>query len=260
VLAPLHDPIRLAEDAATVDLISAGRLVLGLGLGWRAEEFEALGVSKERLGPRLREIVRILREAWSDGLVTAGGRDRGVSVTPKPARPGGPPIWIGGSAEGAVRRAGRIADGFLASRVSPETFAVQVEWLREELERSGRDPQEFSLATSTLVFAWHGRDAWERALPYLHYVRWKYVDMAGAWSRTGPPPEPPPLTAADERELRATALVGAPEEIAEQILAYKAVAGDRFHFSGRMYLPGMDPGVQRETMRIFAEDVAPLIR
>jgi alkanesulfonate monooxygenase SsuD/methylene tetrahydromethanopterin reductase-like flavin-dependent oxidoreductase (luciferase family) len=84
--------------------------------------------------------------------------------------------------------------------------------------------------------------------------------MANAWARTGPLPEPPLLTAADEQELRATALVGPPEQIAERILAYKAIAGDRFHFSGRMYFPGMDAAVQRETMQIFAEEVAPLVR
>src|SRR5262249_59252858 len=96
ILAPLHDPLRLAEDAATADLTSAGRLILGVGLGWRAEEFEALGVSQRGLGRRLEEIIQTLREAWSDGLVTAGGRDPDVSVTPKPPRPAGIPIWIGG--------------------------------------------------------------------------------------------------------------------------------------------------------------------
>ena len=99
-------------------LISGGRLILGLGLGWRAEEFEGLGISPRGLGKRLEEIVETLRQAWSGGLVTAGGRNPGVSVTPKPPRPAGAPVWIGGSAEPAVRRAGRIANGFLSSRAT----------------------------------------------------------------------------------------------------------------------------------------------
>ncbi len=100
LLAPLHDPFRLAEDAATVDLLSGGRLVLGLGRGWRREEFEALGVPLAGRHRRLEEAVRVLREAWSEGLVSGSG----VSVTPKPARPGGPPIWIGALTASWVRR------------------------------------------------------------------------------------------------------------------------------------------------------------
>src|ERR671936_674551 len=84
------DALALAEEAATVDLLSSGRLVLGLGLGWRAEEFEVLGVPQRGLERRLEEIIATLRMAWSaDGLVD------GASVTPKPAQAGGPPIWLG---------------------------------------------------------------------------------------------------------------------------------------------------------------------
>src|SRR5262245_36733659 len=213
ILAPLHDPLRLAEDAATADLISAGRLILGVGLGWRVEEFEVLGVSQRGLGRRLEGIIQTLREAWSDGLVTAGGRDPDVSVTPKPPRPAGIPIWIGGGAEPAVRRAGRIADGFLATGATPEVFAVQAAWIREEAERTARDPSSVVLGANVAVFAWPDADeGWRLVRDHLHYMRWKYVDMAGARARTGTIPAPPPLTRADEDELRTSALVGAPAE------------------------------------------------
>ncbi|HYX83467.1 MAG TPA: LLM class flavin-dependent oxidoreductase, partial [Gaiellales bacterium] len=91
LLAPLHDPVRLAEDAATVDLISGGRFVLGLGLGWRAEEFEGLGISQRDRRRRLIDAIVVMRQAWSDGLVTGTSTAPypGISVTPKPAA-GGP--------------------------------------------------------------------------------------------------------------------------------------------------------------------------
>ena len=125
LLAPLHDPVRLAEDAATVDLLSGGRFTLGLGLGWREEEFEGLRIPMRSRRSRLVDAIAILRQAWSDGLVTGTEATPypGVSVTPKPARPGGPPIWIGGFAEPAVRRAGALADGFMGGDVTPEALA-----------------------------------------------------------------------------------------------------------------------------------------
>jgi probable F420-dependent oxidoreductase len=255
LLAPLHHPLRLAEDAATVDLISGGRLILGLGLGWREEEFEGLGVPMAERGRRLRTAIQTLREAWSDGLA-----EPGVSVTPKPPRPGGPPIWIGGSAEAAVRRAGRIADGFMATRASPEIFGRQVEWLREELEAAGRDPASFTFAVHAPVFPWHGPDAWERVREHYHYVMWKYADMAGARARTGPPPAPPALTREREEELRRTISFGPPAEVAEQIAAYREAAAGEIHFVARLYWPGMDPAVQREALEIFAAEVIPALR
>src|SRR5512132_350791 len=110
LLAPLHDPLRIAEDAAVVDLLSRGRLILGLGLGWREEEFEGLGVPIGERAARLERSVDALRHAWRGAPASKGAAP--VVVTPRPARQGGPPIWIGAWAERAVRRAGRIADGF----------------------------------------------------------------------------------------------------------------------------------------------------
>jgi alkanesulfonate monooxygenase SsuD/methylene tetrahydromethanopterin reductase-like flavin-dependent oxidoreductase (luciferase family) len=260
VLAPLHDPLRLAEDAATVDLVSGGRLLLGVGLGWRQEEFEALGIEQRRLGRRLEEIVEALRQSWSDGLVTAGV-PQPVAVTPKPARPDGPPIWIGGSAEPAVRRAGRIADGYLASRIALDDFAERCGWLREELERSERDPSAFGIGVSIVCFPWPDpEEGWRLVRDHAHYLLWKYADMAGARARTGPPPPAPPLSADDEQRLRAAAIVATPEQVAERIRGYAEAAGDNFQFVARAYFPGLDPQVQREVVRLLAEDVAPLLR
>jgi alkanesulfonate monooxygenase SsuD/methylene tetrahydromethanopterin reductase-like flavin-dependent oxidoreductase (luciferase family) len=260
LLAPLHHPLRLAEDSATVDAISGGRLVLGLGLGWRDEEFEALEIGKRRLGKRLEEIVLILRQAWSDGVVDVGV-PAPVAVTPKPARPGGPPIWLGGYAERAVRRAGRIADGYLASRAAPELFTEQVSWIREELDRAGRDPAEFTFAVNVACFPWPDpKEGWRLVREHLHYVRWKYVDMADAHARTGPLPAPPPLDAFAEQELRSSAVVGTPAEVAERIHAYAAVAGGDVHFVARAYFPGLDGAVQREVVRLLGEEVKPLLR
>ncbi|MBI2238744.1 MAG: LLM class flavin-dependent oxidoreductase [Actinobacteria bacterium] len=262
VLAPLYEPIRLAEDAAVVDLISQGRLILGLGLGWRAEEFEGLGVRLGERVVRLEDTVAVLRQAWSGRPVTGGTLVSypDVVVRPQPAQPGGPRVWIGALEEPAIRRAARIADGLMATEVTPESFAGQVGWVREELERAGRDPGAFSFSLHLPTFAWQGDDAWDRVRRHHHYVAWKYEDMEGARGRTGPPPAPPPLTPELESELRGSIVLGSPEEVAERIGRFRTVAGDGLLYIARLYWPGMDPGVQREALSVFAEEVIPRLR
>ena len=252
LLIPLHDPIRVAEDAATVDLISGGRLILGLGLGWRAEEFEGFGVSLGERVSRLERAVDVLRRAWAGEPVAAAGTE--VIVTPRPPRDGGPPIWIGAWAERAVRRAGRIADGFLGDGDTPETFRERVRWAREE-----RDDRPFAVGLHSPTFVWNGADAWDLVRPHVRYVSWKYDDMENARLRRGPS-APPPTTPAEESALREEIVVGTPVGVAERIRAYEEAAGTEVHFMADLYWPGIDPDVQRESMRIFAEEVAPLVR
>jgi alkanesulfonate monooxygenase SsuD/methylene tetrahydromethanopterin reductase-like flavin-dependent oxidoreductase (luciferase family) len=254
LLAPLIHPLRLAEDAATVDLISGGRLILGLGLGWRAEELDAFGVASRDRVRLTEEAVRMCRAAWGDGLAD------GVAVTPKPARPGGPPIWLGAMVEPALRRAGRIADGLMATEVTPASFGEQVKWAREAAAQAGRDPDALALSLHVPTFAWPGEDRWERVRDVHWNVVWKYEDMEDARRRTGPPAAPPPFPAAREAELRAGIVLGTPEQVAEQLHAFQEAAGGPLHYVARLYWPGMDPGVQREALHVFAEGVLPLVR
>ncbi|GIU97557.1 MAG: hypothetical protein KatS3mg013_1360 [Actinomycetota bacterium] len=148
VLTPLHDPIRLAEDAAVVDQLSGGRLLLGLGLGWREEEFRMFRIPAHERLARHVEAIEILRRAWTGRRFTFEGTvfrfDR-VRVTPAPARPGGPPILLGGYAPPALRRAGRIADGYLTDAGDPEELRQTIALLDEGARTAGRDPATLRL-------------------------------------------------------------------------------------------------------------------
>jgi alkanesulfonate monooxygenase SsuD/methylene tetrahydromethanopterin reductase-like flavin-dependent oxidoreductase (luciferase family) len=254
LLAPLTPALRIAEDAAVVDLIARGRLVLGLGLGWREEEFDGLGIPLRKRVARFEESLRVLRGAWGDGLVD------GLAVTPKPARPGGPPLWIGALSEPAVRRAGRLADGFMATEVNVASFAEQVRWVREELEGAGRDPDAFTFSVHLPTFAWRGDDAWGRVREHQWYIDWKYEDMEAARGARPPGAAAPPLPTHREESVRDSMVLGTPEQVAERLVALRDAAGGRLHYIARSYFPGMDPAVQRETMAVFAEEVAPLVR
>ena len=117
MLAPLHHPLRLAEDLAVVDLISNGRLDVGLAAGYRSKEFEVMAVPRTERGQRTEETVRLLRLAWAGAQFSFRGESyhfEDVTVTPPPAQQPGPPIFLGGSSVPAARRAGRLGCGFAA--------------------------------------------------------------------------------------------------------------------------------------------------
>jgi probable F420-dependent oxidoreductase len=262
LLAPLFDPLHVAEDAAVVDLISGGRLTLGLGIGWRDEEFAGFGVSMRERASRLEGHLAVLRQAWSDRLVVGDGRAYrydGLNVTPKPAQAGGPPIWIGAGAEPAVRRIGRLADGYLAGEASPSGLRRRMGWVHEEALAAGRDPRHITANLYRPTFAWRDGDAWEQVREAAWYVSWKYADMRvahGSQARK----RPPRMTPEDEERVRSRAIIGTPDEVAEQILDYAGILGSAGTYIARAHFPGLDPGVAAESRRVLAEEVLPLLR
>jgi probable F420-dependent oxidoreductase len=144
VNAPFLPPAVLAKQLATVDVLSGGRLDAGLGLGWAPHEFAAVGVPYERRGPRTAEYVACLRALWADDPVEFHGEFYDVPpsrMQPKPVQRPAPPILLGGSADVALRRAGRIADGWIsASRHDLTAIATAVGTVRGAAAEAGRDP------------------------------------------------------------------------------------------------------------------------
>ncbi|MBO2458209.1 LLM class F420-dependent oxidoreductase [Actinomadura violacea] len=132
VVAPLHSPVVLAKRAATIDLLSDGRLMLGLGIGWQKEEYAAVGVPYQRRGARLDECIAAMRALWSQAPASYQGEfvafDR-VHCLPRPAS-GKVPIVLGGNSEPAVRRAGRVADGWFPYTIAPAEFTERADLLR----------------------------------------------------------------------------------------------------------------------------------
>jgi alkanesulfonate monooxygenase SsuD/methylene tetrahydromethanopterin reductase-like flavin-dependent oxidoreductase (luciferase family) len=261
LLAPLYEPVRLAEDAAVVDLISGGRLVLCLGLGWRAEEFDALGIPLAARVPRLLTAVDVLRQAWRGDLVRGGhgASYPDVPVRPLPAQPGGPPLWIGGLTEPAIRRAGRVADGFMATEVTPDGLREQAALAGQERARTAATGP-FTISVHLPTFVWDGPGAWELIRDHHRYVAWKYDDMDAARSRAGAPAPPPPLAPGEEEQLRSSIVMGTPDQVARQIDAYRRAAGGDLHYIARLYFPGLPWEVQQRTLRLFAEQVIPRAR
>ena len=150
VILPQRHPAYLAKEVATLDQLSGGRTILGVGIGWLREEFEALGIPFEERAARTEEICAALRVLWSAGAQPFEGkfhRWAPVHSNPKPVQPGGPPIVVGGHTKGAARRAARVGDGWFPVRYDPVEFAGLVAELRGECARVGRDPARIEITT-----------------------------------------------------------------------------------------------------------------
>ena len=116
LLLPMLNPVQLAKEVATLDWLCGGRFVLGAGLGYRPEEFAAMGAPFDRKVGRLREAIALLRKLWTEERVSHQGRHftvEGVGASIRPKQPGGPPIWMAGEVEPAIRRAAALADCWL---------------------------------------------------------------------------------------------------------------------------------------------------
>ena len=261
ILAPLYHPLRLAEDAATVDLISRHRLILGLGLGWSTVEFAALGAALTTRGRAMDEILNILPQAWTGRPIEHHGavyQLEPVAVRPAPAAH--IPVWIGGGADAAVRRAARSADGFF-SNASPGRFQAQVQVAHAQMEQDGRDPAGFEWGYYAVIHPCDEPDAgWQEIRDHVHHLRWKYEDMEASAYRTGLVAAPPPLDPSAEHALRSNVLVGPAELIAEKIREIEARAAVPIHLVARSYFPGMGFSQQLEILQGIAGDLVPLLR
>jgi probable F420-dependent oxidoreductase len=155
-LVPLRHPVPIAKQAATLDHLSEGRLIFGVGIGGEfPKEFEACGVPLGERGARLTAAIPLLRQLWSGEPVSYGGRYFGafseVSMQPPSRQPGRPPIWVGGRADAALARAGSLADGWISYVVTPETYRAGLEKIAAAAESAGRKIEHFG--TGHLLFA-----------------------------------------------------------------------------------------------------------
>lgn len=259
ILAPLYHPIRLAEDAATVQLLSHGRLALGLGLGWSEIEFEGLGADARRRGAAMDEILRILPQAWSGEPFTHQGDVYDLPTLAVRPRPSSRiPILVGGSAEAAIRRAARLADGIFANATA-DKFVEQVGWVLDECERIGRDPATFRfIHYSTLLPGASQAAALARYRDAVWAMQWKYSDMGASATRPLPPPAAPTFNRPDDALVKGrAAYAGTPDELVESLLEIRDRAGVPVDFVARSHLPLLEYDAQLALMEELAEGVAP---
>ncbi len=237
-LLALRSPAIAAKTTATLDVLSGGRLVFGVGVGGEnPKEFELCGVPHGERGARVTEAIDVVRALWRDTPASFKGRFtrfEDVSIDPKPVQRPGPPIWIGGRSDAALRRAGRQGDGWVSYVVQPERFAQSVGKIRAAAAAAGRPLDGFAFAH--LAFLTIGRDresaraAWVRGL-----TRRYRQDFAPLADRYG--------------------ILGTAEQCAEQLARFREAG-----CTDVLVSPIAERGDEAEQLERVAADVLPRLR
>ncbi|MFC7613840.1 LLM class flavin-dependent oxidoreductase [Actinokineospora soli] len=162
---PFFAPPLMAKQLGTLDVLSGGRVDAGVGIGWADEEYVAVGADRRARGRRADEYLPLLRRFWTDDVVEHAGEFYTVPATrmaPRPVQPGGPPLLLGGAAEPALRRAGRLADGWVSSsRADLAELAASIRVVRSAAADAGRDPDALRFVCAASC-AWGADQAADR--------------------------------------------------------------------------------------------------
>ena len=248
LLLPLHDPLRIAEDAATVDLISGGRFDLGVANGYKLEEFTGFAIDRRTRATRLEEAIEVIRRSWTPGPFTFEGRHYNyfdVDVTPKPAQDP-MPLWIGGFAEAAVRRAARLGDGLLAAANVIPTFLE--EW---RAQNRGPDPERIAISLPWALIAEDPDAAWAEIGPAILYQSQNYARWFAA---AGQPRFPSVPESVDAIRAARPDVVVTPER-AREIVETMAATIPASHFYWWAVPPGVAPEATYASIELFARAV-----
>ena len=162
MILPYRNPVTTAKTLATIDVLSRGRVTVGVGVGWLQEEFEALGAADfHRRGAVSDEYLRIFKALWTESPASFAGefyRFERVRCLPQPVQKPHPPIWVGGHSEAALRRAARLGDGWHpvganpAVPLGPDELRAALEQLRRLTEAEGRDPSKLTISFKAPIY------------------------------------------------------------------------------------------------------------
>ncbi len=253
LLALLHDPVRLAEDSATVDIISGGRFDLGVGIGYRDAEYRPFGVDPRLRGAMLDEVIAVLRGAWGEGLFTFHGDFfdyENLNVTPKPVQDP-MPLWVAGLVPRAAKRAARLGDGFLAGAgqdLVPTYLA--------ERRGAGKGPGGIHVNVGFHGLAEDPDEAWRIIGPHIFYQRRIYAEwLNAAGTAIWPVPQSVDEIRAGEPEIVVT-----PERAVEMITDRIKRQPEITHFNWQPIVPGLRPGLGAPALELFATKVIPAVR
>ncbi len=259
LLLPLANPIDVAEQYATMDVIANGRLILGIGLGYREQEYEAFGVDRRTRTGRFEEAIEALKLLWTEDHASFAGkfyRFRDVSLRPRPLQQPRPPIWIGAAADAAVKRAALLGDAWISSSVATSsTIAGQMALYRATREQAGLPPaRDFAYSVECYV-ARDRRRAVEESVPFIAEKYRAYFSWGMGKNVSGESAE----TLGRDELVRDRFIIGTPEDVIRECLERRERLGVT-HLVARFNFPGMSEAHVLDAIRLFGEEVLPAIR
>jgi alkanesulfonate monooxygenase SsuD/methylene tetrahydromethanopterin reductase-like flavin-dependent oxidoreductase (luciferase family) len=258
VLVPLHKPLDLAEQLATLDLLCGGKLVFGAGIGYRDVEFKAFGVPRGNMGARFEECMTAIRRLWTEDFVDMKGSHFELDHATCPVKPlqkPMPPIWIGGNADVAIERAARIGDcWYINPHNTLSTTERQMELYKRALDKYNKPfPTEVPMRRE--VFVANSRaEAIRIAQPYLEE---KYKAYR-SWGQDKVMPEGDNFDHEFNELLEDRFLMGSAAEVADQLNRLNSRLGVN-HLVASIHWPGMPNSLALEQLHRLAEDVGPLL-
>jgi len=250
-ILPLLNPALVAEEAATMDLLSNGRYVLGVGLGYRQEEFTAFNVPIKQRAGRMEESIALIRRLWTEETVNHQGKYytlQNASLAARPVTPGGPPIYVAAMVDAAVERAARIGDAWLiVNSADLDTIAGQMKVYRAALAAAGRTAREYPLTRECYIGTSHAT-AFEECRAALHY---KYSAYA-SWGLNRQATDLEMFGMPFEEFVRNRFIIGDKVSVKEEIAKYRETLGVD-HIIMRVQWPGLSQEQALHTIRGLGE-------
>jgi alkanesulfonate monooxygenase SsuD/methylene tetrahydromethanopterin reductase-like flavin-dependent oxidoreductase (luciferase family) len=258
LLAPLYHPIRLAEDAALIDLATKGRFICALGIGYIQEDFDAFGIPTKERAPRTEECIEILRKAWSGEPFSYDSKFyqiENLRVTPAPYTKGGPPIWVGGWSRPGMERGGRLADAMIGDPLqSLEVIKEYVDQYREKADKYGRKP--YYVMMRDCVIGRNREEALARSGPMMVKHRWYFEHGAYTMDehlRDVKKPEDLTFDVMTKNRL----IAGSPEECLDQLQMWRDEIQPDYVILRMRQATGPEQAAALEDIRLFGEKVIP---
>ena len=256
MLLPFHNPVRLAEDAATVDVISGGRFELGVGVGYKVEEFESFAVSSKERGARTNEGLEIIRRLWEGETLTFEGKYYTVTkakLTPEPIQQPRPPIWVGGFTSPALRRAAKYGDGYIGVGPLKEAYERYV----TALEKVGKSTTDIRLAGGYfwLIPSEDPDKTWNEAAEHVRYQ----VNAYAEWSEKAGMPLFPKVPDTDALRESGLFQVVDVDTCIQMIRAY-ALETPLTHYYSWTLPPGLPASWIQPHLELFTSRVIPAFR
>jgi alkanesulfonate monooxygenase SsuD/methylene tetrahydromethanopterin reductase-like flavin-dependent oxidoreductase (luciferase family) len=258
-LLALHNPVDTAESYASLDIVSRGRLTFGVGLGYRAEEYEAFGAAPENKVRRLQENLRIVEALWRGEKVDSDlpwCRLRGAELNLQPVQRPRPPIWMAANSDTAVRRAARMADTWVINpHATIETITRQLDIYRTTRATDGKGEPDELPAIREIFCAPTRQEALERAQPYLAEKYRIYSE----WGQDKVMPDHESFQMPYEQLARGRFIVGTPDDCLEQLMPWRDQLGVN-HFLFRTDWMGMPATSSQASVELLAREVVPVLK